>query len=572
MHLLSRLRPAPRARRAGAVRAAGAAPAPRSACRADAPSGRARRLTLAVMLGYVVVAGAGAPVVRAFVMAAVLVVGRTMERRVDTLNGLGLAVLGLLLWRPTALFEVGFQLSFAAVGGLVACSPAVTARMPASWTRGPVRKAVVGSLAASARGDARDRPGPARVLRASAARGRRAQRARDPADVGRARDEPRGRRHVRLVARRGRRLRRGVRPLCVRGLLWTSAAGAGATGRPGRRAVRDEPVHARRAGSARRDARLRGPPARRAPPRPRLGRAPRRRRVDVRRPRRRAPAPRRRLPRRRAGRRVPAHAPQRPDGPHRRRRADAAPRRGRADRRAAPRPLRRPPRRRASSRRTRTPTTSAASTPSCGPSRSGCSSTTGSARAPTMWTSHAAPRRLARRPAQAAVAGDALRLDPTVRIRILGPYAGAARRRARPTRRRSCCSSSTAARAGSSPATPRRPPRPSSSRATPRLLRADVVKVGHHGSRTSSSVPFVAAASGVQSGREPRLGAGAGHGAALRRRLGRPAQPPRPAGRGAGHALAHGRGGRRADGRRRRGLAALGRGARRADRLAPSMP
>ena len=106
-------------------------------------------LTLAVMAVYVVVAGSGAPVVRAFVMAAVLVVGRTMERRVDTLNGLGLALLGLLLWRPAALFEVGFQLSFAAVAALVACAPILTAALPAWATRGPARRSVASSLVAS---------------------------------------------------------------------------------------------------------------------------------------------------------------------------------------------------------------------------------------------------------------------------------------------------------------------------------------------------------------------------------------------------------------------------------------
>ncbi len=107
-------------------------------------------LTLALMLGYVVVAGSGVPVVRAFVMAAVLVVGRTMERRVDTLNGLGLAALLLLLWRPGALFEVGFQLSFGAVAALVACTPIVTAWLPAAFTRGGVRAFVTGSVVTSA--------------------------------------------------------------------------------------------------------------------------------------------------------------------------------------------------------------------------------------------------------------------------------------------------------------------------------------------------------------------------------------------------------------------------------------
>ena len=107
-------------------------------------------LTLAVMLGYVVVAGSGVPVVRAFVMATVLVVGRTLERRVDTLNGLGLAALMLLLWRPGALFGVGFQLSFAAVAALVACTPVVTAWLPAALTRGTARAFVTGSVVGSA--------------------------------------------------------------------------------------------------------------------------------------------------------------------------------------------------------------------------------------------------------------------------------------------------------------------------------------------------------------------------------------------------------------------------------------
>ncbi|HEX8385226.1 MAG TPA: DNA internalization-related competence protein ComEC/Rec2, partial [Rubricoccaceae bacterium] len=106
-------------------------------------------VTLAVMFVYVVAAGSSAPVVRAFVMAAVLVVGRASERRVDTLNGLGLAALGLLFWRPTVLFEAGFQLSFGAVAALVACGPVVTAGLPEAWGRSSAGRAVTGSLVAS---------------------------------------------------------------------------------------------------------------------------------------------------------------------------------------------------------------------------------------------------------------------------------------------------------------------------------------------------------------------------------------------------------------------------------------
>ena len=106
-------------------------------------------VTLAVMAVYVVVAGAGVPVVRAFVMAGVLVVGRAAERRADTLNSLGLAALGLLVWRPTALFEVGFELSFGAVAALVACTPTLTAWLPEAWTRSGARRLLSDSLVAS---------------------------------------------------------------------------------------------------------------------------------------------------------------------------------------------------------------------------------------------------------------------------------------------------------------------------------------------------------------------------------------------------------------------------------------
>ena len=106
--------------------------------------------TVGILFVYVVVAGSGAPVVRAFVMASVLVVGRAMERRVDTLNGLGLAALVVLMLRPTALFEVGFQLSFGAVAALVALTPTVTARLPEALTRTGARAFVTSSVVASA--------------------------------------------------------------------------------------------------------------------------------------------------------------------------------------------------------------------------------------------------------------------------------------------------------------------------------------------------------------------------------------------------------------------------------------
>ncbi|MDX1531240.1 MAG: DNA internalization-related competence protein ComEC/Rec2, partial [Rhodothermales bacterium] len=91
-------------------------------------------LTLALLGGYVLVTGAPGSAVRALVMAAVLLAGTALERPPNPLNALGLAALVLLLARPMALFDVGFQLSFAAVGGIVLLLPVLESAVPERWT------------------------------------------------------------------------------------------------------------------------------------------------------------------------------------------------------------------------------------------------------------------------------------------------------------------------------------------------------------------------------------------------------------------------------------------------------
>ncbi|MEM1042980.1 MAG: DNA internalization-related competence protein ComEC/Rec2 [Bacteroidota bacterium] len=110
-------------------------------------------VTLAVLGLYVVATGAPPSAVRALVMAALLIVGAATERPPNTLNALGVAALVLLLARPTFLFDVGFQLSFAAVGAIVALVPVFERGVPAWWTAGRARRWVTGmtlvSLAAT---------------------------------------------------------------------------------------------------------------------------------------------------------------------------------------------------------------------------------------------------------------------------------------------------------------------------------------------------------------------------------------------------------------------------------------
>ena len=106
-------------------------------------------VALGLLLVYVLVTGGSVSVVRAFVMAAILVVGVAREARPDTLNSLAAAAIALLVWRPTALFEVGFQLSFAAVTALVTLTPHVSHALPARWRHGALGAWVTSPAVAS---------------------------------------------------------------------------------------------------------------------------------------------------------------------------------------------------------------------------------------------------------------------------------------------------------------------------------------------------------------------------------------------------------------------------------------
>ena len=92
----------------------------------------ARAVILSAALAfYCTFVGGDVPVLRATVMAAVVLVGRTLDLDGDAANLLGLAALLLLAQRPSSIGDVGFQLSFAATLGLVLLTPPVMRWMPA---------------------------------------------------------------------------------------------------------------------------------------------------------------------------------------------------------------------------------------------------------------------------------------------------------------------------------------------------------------------------------------------------------------------------------------------------------
>lgn len=76
-------------------------------------------LILAGVCAYSFLADAQPPVLRAVLMVVAVVSGQAWHRCGPLANGLALAVLGLLAWNPTHLFDTGAQLSFLAVAALL---------------------------------------------------------------------------------------------------------------------------------------------------------------------------------------------------------------------------------------------------------------------------------------------------------------------------------------------------------------------------------------------------------------------------------------------------------------------
>lgn len=100
---------------------------------------------------YAALAGGSASVIRAAVMADTYLLAVILDRRGDLLNTLALSALTLLWWNPRFLFDIGFQLTYLATLGIVLVLPrceSALARVPRPmrWTL----ESIVITLAATA--------------------------------------------------------------------------------------------------------------------------------------------------------------------------------------------------------------------------------------------------------------------------------------------------------------------------------------------------------------------------------------------------------------------------------------
>jgi competence protein ComEC len=103
---------------------------------------------LAAVVIYTVLTGASASVLRAAVMASVVLLARESGRAGRAAAALGWAVVGLLTADPGYVVDPGFALSAAATGGLIAWATPLTARLGA-WRDGRLPSWLCESLAVS---------------------------------------------------------------------------------------------------------------------------------------------------------------------------------------------------------------------------------------------------------------------------------------------------------------------------------------------------------------------------------------------------------------------------------------
>lgn len=79
-----------------------------------------------VLLGYAMICGMGSTIMRAVLMCILILIGKNFFKQTNTMNILWAAAMLLLLANPGVLFDIGFQLSFMAVMGILILYPYVS--------------------------------------------------------------------------------------------------------------------------------------------------------------------------------------------------------------------------------------------------------------------------------------------------------------------------------------------------------------------------------------------------------------------------------------------------------------
>jgi competence protein ComEC len=110
---------------------------------------KALLITILFLAGYVMLVGASPSSVRAGLMGGIGLCGRYVKSRFAVLDLWGLALLLMLLYNPYQLWQIGFQLSFAVTLGLICLVPmfAAVPRSGPPWLRSSLAVACAAQLA-----------------------------------------------------------------------------------------------------------------------------------------------------------------------------------------------------------------------------------------------------------------------------------------------------------------------------------------------------------------------------------------------------------------------------------------
>ena len=104
-------------------------------CKLRAPESAAVATTIVLATGYALLTGFGVPVQRALGMTAVYLLARWLARDAGTLNALGAAGLAVLAFDPRALFEASFQMTFLVIFAIAGLAVPLSDRMFRPWKR-----------------------------------------------------------------------------------------------------------------------------------------------------------------------------------------------------------------------------------------------------------------------------------------------------------------------------------------------------------------------------------------------------------------------------------------------------
>jgi competence protein ComEC len=97
-------------------------------------------LTIVLISLYLAVIGAPASAVRSGIMLALALIATVLQRPSATMPIVAAAALAILAVEPMAALDIGFQLSFAGVLGILLLRGAMMARVPAAWKKHPAAR------------------------------------------------------------------------------------------------------------------------------------------------------------------------------------------------------------------------------------------------------------------------------------------------------------------------------------------------------------------------------------------------------------------------------------------------